>query len=70
MIELKFLSKTSKSKECNICHYWYFLDKRFKREQNASNGCNDFSMTSMNLRNVAILNVKSADYCCIISGIS
>ena len=20
------VNKTSKSKECNICHYWYFLD--------------------------------------------
>ena len=20
-------NKTSASKECNICHYWYFLDK-------------------------------------------
>ena len=26
------LSKTSKSKECDICHYWYFLNKRFKFE--------------------------------------
>ena len=22
--------KTSVSKECDVCHYWYFLDKRFK----------------------------------------
>ena len=22
-------NKTSASKECNICHYWYFLDKNF-----------------------------------------
>ena len=22
--------ETSKSKECDICHYWYFLNKRFK----------------------------------------
>ena len=27
-------------------------------------------MMSMNLSNIAILNIKSADYCCIISGIS
>ena len=25
-------SKTSASKECNICHYWYFLDKNFNYE--------------------------------------
>ena len=23
------VNKTSKSKECDICHYWYFLDKGF-----------------------------------------
>ena len=23
------INKTSVSKECNICHYWYFLDKVF-----------------------------------------
>ena len=22
--------KTSESKECDICHYWYFLNKGFK----------------------------------------
>ena len=21
------MDKTNKSKECDICHYWYFLDK-------------------------------------------
>ena len=25
-------NKTSTSKECNICHYWYFLDKNFNYE--------------------------------------
>ena len=24
------ISKTSASKEWNVCHYWYFLDKRYK----------------------------------------
>ena len=24
------VNKTSKTKECNICHYWYFLNKGFK----------------------------------------
>ena len=22
-------NKTIRSKECGICHYWYFLDKEF-----------------------------------------
>ena len=24
------IDKTSESKECDICHYWYFLNKCFK----------------------------------------
>ena len=23
------LNKSDKSKECHICHYWYFLEKNF-----------------------------------------
>ena len=29
MIELTF-NKASKSNLCDICHYWYFLNKEFK----------------------------------------
>ena len=32
------IDKTSASKECDICHYWYFLDKRFKLQVYVSNG--------------------------------
>ena len=34
------------------------------------NGCHELLIMSMNLRDVGILNIKSPDYCCIISGIS
>ena len=33
------VNKTSESKECNICHYWYFLSKGFKFQQSICNGC-------------------------------
>ena len=61
------VNRTSKSKEFNIFHYWYFLDKGFKFQLNASKGCYDLLMMSMNLSNNAILNIKSAGYCCIIN---
>ena len=64
------VNKTSESKECDICHYWYFLDKGFKLQPDVCNGCHDLLMISMNLGDIAILNIKGADYCCIISGIS
>ena len=64
------VNKTNESKECDICHYWYFLNKSSKFQSNACNGCHDVLMMSMNLGNIAILNIRSAYYCCIISGIS
>ena len=44
--------------------------KGFKFQPNVHNGSHDLSMMSMNLSNIAILNIKGSDYCCIISGIS
>ena len=67
------VNKTSESKESNICHYQYFLNKGFKGfkfQPNFCNGCHDLLIMSMNLSNFAILVIKSADYCCIISGTS
>ena len=51
------VNKTSKSKECDIFHYWYFLDKAFKFQPNACNGCHHLLMMAMNLRVIAILNI-------------
>ena len=33
------VDKTSLSKECDNCHYWYFKDIGFKYEKYLSNGC-------------------------------
>ena len=64
------VNKTRESKECGICHYWYFLDKSFKFQPIVCNGCHNLLTMSMNLSDIAILNIESSDYCCIISGIS
>ena len=64
------VNKTSASKECDVCHYWYFLNYSFKFQPNVCNRCHDLLMMSMNLSNIAILNIKSSDYCFIISLIS
>ena len=63
------VNKASKSKECNICHYWYFLNKDFKFQPNVCNRYHDLLMMSMNLSDIAILNIKSLDSRCIIRGI-
>ena len=54
------INKTSASKECDICHYWYFLNKGLKFQPNVCNRCHDLLMMSMNLSDIAILNIKSA----------
>ena len=64
------VNKTSQSKECDICHYSYLLNKIFMFQPNVYNRCHDLLKMSMNLSDIAILSLKSADYCCIISGIS
>ena len=64
------VNKTSKSKECDVCHHWHFLNKGFKFQPNVCNRCHDLLMKSMNLNDIAILNIKGSDYCCIISLIS
>ena len=35
------INKTNASKECKICHYWYFKDISFKYEPHLCNGCHD-----------------------------
>ena len=57
------VNKTRESKECNICHYWDFLNKRFKFQINVCNGYHDLLMMSMNLSDIAILNIEGAGYC-------
>ena len=64
------VNKTSVSEQCDICHYWYFLNYSFKFQPNVCNRCHDLLMMSVNLSDIAILNIKGSDYCCIISLIS
>ena len=33
------IDQKTKSKECDICHNWYFLNKGFKFPPNVCNGC-------------------------------
>ena len=49
------VNKTSASKECDICHYWYFKDIGFKYEPYLCNGCHDLMQKAMNFNNVAIM---------------
>ena len=35
------VNKTSASNECNICHYWYYLNYSLKFQPNVCNRCLD-----------------------------
>ena len=57
------VNKSSVSKECDVCHYWYFLNK-------VCHTCHDLLMLSVNLSDIAILKIKTTDYGSVISRIS
>ena len=63
-------NEASASEERIIWHYWYFLDKGFKFQPAVCNWFHDVLMMSMSLNNIAILDIYSVDYRCIIAGIS
>ena len=54
------VNKSSASKECDICHYQYFLNKGFNFQPNACNGSHELLM-SINYSDMTILNIKSVD---------
>ena len=51
------VNNISTSKECDVCHYWYFLNYSFTFQPNACNRCHDLLMISVNLSVIAILNI-------------
>ena len=56
------VSKTSASKECDICHYWYFEEIGFKYEPYLCNSCHDLMQKAMSFDDVAIVYVKESAY--------
>ena len=56
------VNKTNLSKECDICHYWYFKDIGFKYEKYLCNGCHDLIQKAMSFNNIAIVYVKGNTY--------
>ena len=56
------INKTNLSKECDICHYWYFKDIGFKHEPYLCNGCHDLMQKAMGFNNIAIVYIKENAY--------
>ena len=56
------VDKANASKECDIFHCWYFLDKGFKYESYLCNGSHDLMQNTLYFNDAAIASVKESDY--------
>ena len=56
------VNKTNKSKECVLCHYWYFLDKNLSYGPYLCNGCYNIMQTSIDSKNIDIVYLKGNAY--------
>ena len=56
------VNKSDKSKECMLCHYWYFLDKIFSYGPYLCDGCYNIMQKCNNLKNIAVVHVKKSAY--------
>ena len=59
-IDIKKCKETSK--ECNLCKFYYFLDKNFKYGPYLCNGCYDISLKAVSIKNFAIINHNGNHY--------
>ena len=49
-------------KLCDICHYWYFLNRNLKYEPYLSNGFHYLIQEAISLNDVTMISVKGSDY--------
>ena len=63
------VNETSVSKECELCHYWFFKDAGFKFEEHVCNGCHDLLTMGHFLKNIAILKAKGVTFRCLLMDI-
>ena len=56
------VDKKKLSKECDICHYWYFKDIGFKFEPYLCNGYHDVMQKATGFNNNAIVYIKKSAY--------
>ena len=62
-------TKSNRSKECMICHYWFF-NHGFKFQDSICNGCHDLTMLSFNMSSIDIITIRNVQYSCIVHKIS
>ena len=52
------INKTSASKECELCNYWFFKNNGFTFQEHVCNKCHDLLTIPYYLKDIAILNIK------------
>ena len=62
--------RTSASKECELCQYWFFKDVGFKFEEHVCNKCHDLLTMAYSLKNIAVLSAKGVTFRCLLIAIS
>ena len=63
------VNKTSASKECLLCHCWFFKDIGFKFEDHICNKCHELLTRAYSLKDMTILSTKGNTHRCILMGI-
>ena len=53
---------SNKSKECMLCHCWYFLNKNFSDGPYLCDGCYNIMQKSNDFKNIAIVHLKRSVY--------
>ena len=51
-----------KSRECNLCKFYYFLGKSFKYGPSLCDGCYDISLKAVSIKHLAIINHNGNHY--------
>ena len=54
VIDIKKCKETSR--ECNLCKFYYFLDKNFNYGPYLCNDCYDMSLKAVSIKNLAFIN--------------
>ena len=52
------INKTSASKECKVCHYWFSKYIGFESKEHVCNGCHYVLTTGYSLENIFHLGAK------------
>ena len=60
------INKTNKSKECRLCHYWYFKDVGYKFQPYLCHGCHAVLTMAYELKKNCNIKCKRRDYRCIL----